>query len=84
MVAKKSSIRTVVSGSERGVWVVGGLEGEEDVAGLLVGNDVLEGRRGRGGMGSVGCWWVEDVVDARDGLRAWKGSLVIGARVPAP
>jgi hypothetical protein len=49
--AKKSSIRTVVSGSESGVWVRG-------IGGGLAGDDVdsredAEGRRGSGGTESI-------------------------------
>ena len=64
MTAKKSSMRTVVSGSDKGVWVGavrgfdGGLAGEEV-------SDVAEGRRGREGAESV---------DGREGFWACAGS----------
>ena len=59
MVAKKSSMRTVVSGSDSGAWTamdflvlasgeeVGGKVG----AGLEEAREMAEGRRGRGGTG---------------------------------
>ena len=81
--AKKSSISTVVSGSERGVCVLaglGGLEGDGVV-------DAVDGRRGRGGTGGIESVLLEGVVvvelrDVRDALRAWNGSSdVRGAAV---
>lgn len=63
MVAKKSSIRTVVSSSVMGVWLVGVLE----LGAGLGGRELAEGRRG---MASVGA----GNVGARGVLSAWNGS----------
>ena len=75
--AKRSSIRTVVSGSVRGVWVgsfvvVGGAGGFWGAGWEEVRRDVAEGRRGSGGMGSLAC--EREVVEAREGWRVWMGS----------
>lgn len=52
MTAKKSSMRTVVSGSDSGVWVVAARGLDKGLAGDEV-SDVAEGRRGSEGTESV-------------------------------
>lgn len=83
MVAKKSSMRTVVSDSERGAWVALGfffLSGDDAAvavagAGLDEVRDIAEGRRGRGGTGGASVVKGMEVVDAREGCRLWTESV---------
>lgn len=78
IVAKKSSMRTVVSGSERGAWFALGfldLASGDEVevvgagAGLDEAREMAEGRRGRGGTGGWSAVKGIEVVDAREGCR---------------